>query len=1290
MYNWKLSAFFIIGLMLVIGVFSNAAMAVTNDGKGTVVVTSGFQNDLSNLAISSPGAADTLRAGSTHNILQFTYTAADSNGNGINMSGGRVRIPIPTDWKVSKKLIRVSDGNDLGPGTNGVVYETDAMGNLNPDIFSDEDKKAEANAKVTFEADRHITVNLGSEWSSTNNSNGTRKLVIILADVTAPIRSSLPEDNDTGDSYADDYANIRFHYSSSARNGTLTRVSPQVLVKVGNILGDRDLSDGDPNDPSDLPDGQPDGDATRDPLIREFKVEPGRVFPGDKNIPVRIVFEAPGPMYGSELDITIPSALQTDPFDTSAITGRTISISKGGANIGGSTISGNTLTIPINTINTGQRITVSYRIPMVPVDGAAGHVTAQTEIGSETAANAKVTGGVVSAIAGSGRMDIVPSFVNAGSTRRRISLTYTAYTKLENVDIEIVPDGIVRDTDRPLQKNNSGKYGYVYGDVSSTKLTVTNDLITWQDITLNKNKTFKTYIGTGTSSASRVDITDAVGNYNWIVRVGPTGTALSSDHELRNDPTTDVDERPVLSVGKISADAVKFRAEPNIFHAASRATITFTFTANTTPIRDGSVSLTIPSDLGSPPTTAKDTAGRVTVESEGTLETNQRLVSGRRVTVAIKRLDIGQSVMIKYGTDVDDKESEKAVLHHAADEAVTVSGSFRTSLGNRSVNATIRLNNVVDGSGSATLSPTSIAAGSNNQAIEVIFTAAGTMNGGKVNLEIPSDWGTLQTDPTRRNYVTVRGSAVSSLDVRSLSAEATIRTLGKGGSFRFVLGGGTSSANNGVEVQDNIGIAQFTIKSDGDGDGVFEPVESDLKYEGREKTRNPKKLGKVYADAPGVLQIEVGGALDGTGTATVDIAEVRAAADDVQLVFTYTPTQTIADGALRFTVPSGWSKPQVDELGSPGYTEMEGLGLGTATDDDRFSVTVPIYSLDKTQSIRIIYGATHTGRAVASATTGTDTFRIEVKGHEGGSFKAIRSQPTVRVTGQGSGKGRATITVRAVGGDTNLYAGDTGRALTITYTAAGQLVAGKVRLTIPPDWSAPTRSTVTVRPSTSIRYDGQMVIVEGVNLSANGTLTFVYTGDVQPTVGTDVKFNVEVHSGRPEDSYEEVSGANTALTVEIREARRGSGSGTVTPTRVSPGDTGVNLTFTYTAVGEISAPREFRVQVPASWTAPSGAATSSDNKGTYTVMHRHAGIETLTSIEKLAPIGRDMVARVRLGGLEVEAGDQIIFTYENADAPTTTEVSTFRILFDGRQIQDRTQVGVGTSVPVPDPTPPPD
>ena len=75
----------------------------------------------------------------------------------------------------------------------------------------------------------------------------------------------------------------------------------------------------------------------------------------------------------------------------------------------------------------------------------------------------------------------------------------------------------------------------------------------------------------------------------------------------------------------------------------------------------------------------------------------------------------------------------------------------------------------------------------------------------------------------------------------------------------------------------------------------------------------------------------------------------------------------------------------MDELGSPGYTEVDG-DSGSAPLRimiDLLSLYLSFF-LTKHRASRIIYGATESGRAVASATTGTDTFRIEVKGHEGG------------------------------------------------------------------------------------------------------------------------------------------------------------------------------------------------------------------------------------------------------------------------------------------------------------------
>ena len=104
-------------------------------------------------------------------------------------------------------------------------------------------------------------------------------------------------------------------------------------------------------------------------------------------------------------------------------------------------------------------------------------------------------------------------------------------------------------------------------------------------------------------------------------------------------------------------------------------------------------------------------------------------------------------------------------------------------------------------------------------------------------------------------------------------------------------------------------------------------------------------------------------------------------------------------------------------------------------------------------------------------------------------------------------------------------------------------------------------------------FDGQKVMVDDLNLNAGGQVTFVYTGDVQPTARTDVKFAVAVHGGLAADFYADVSGEETKLTVDVSQARAGSGRGTVSPRIVEVGATGVNLTFTYTAVGIIDAPR---------------------------------------------------------------------------------------------------------------------
>ena len=63
------------------------------------------------------------------------------------------------------------------------------------------------------------------------------------------------------------------------------------------------------------------------------------------------------------------------------------------------------------------------------------------------------------------------------------------------------------------------------------------------------------------------------------------------------------------------------------------------------------------------------------------------------------------------------------------------------------------------------------------------------------------------------------------------------------------------------------------------------------------------------------------------------------------------------------------------------------------------------------------------------------------------------------------------------------------------------MVSGGVELTIPEHWEPPTQGTVDIMPEMPFEIIGQMVTVDNVSLLANHTLTFVYTGNVQPEVG---------------------------------------------------------------------------------------------------------------------------------------------------------------------------------------------
>ena len=153
-------------------------------------------------------------------------------------------------------------------------------------------------------------------------------------------------------------------------------------------------------------------------------------------------------------------------------------------------------------------------------------------------------------------------------------------------------------------------------------------------------------------------------------------------------------------------------------------------------------------------------------------------------------------------------------------------------------------------------------------------------------------------------------------------------------------------------------------------------------------------LGRVYRtdciddrstpeneDYNGFLRVAVTGGGDGGGRAEVEIVNSDNDAGDYEvdgetvnmrqlhagdgaktnLLFTYTPIETIIDGELKFSVPSGWADPQTDSPSTEGFTVVNSGGRIGPPDATGDSVTVPIYLINRDSTITIDYGAENGG-----------------------------------------------------------------------------------------------------------------------------------------------------------------------------------------------------------------------------------------------------------------------------------------------------------------------------------------
>ena len=570
------------------------------------------------------------------------------------------------------------------------------------------------------------------------------------------------------------------------------------------------------------------------------------------------------------------------------------------------------------------------------------------------------------------------------------------------------------------------------------------------------------------------------------------------------------------------------------YPAAGEGALAFAFKAKDTAIRDGQVRFTVPSNWTAPkkPDATLDEVsglGELAVSGGGIDKdniTSKVSVNGRTVTVRIPMLDVEGTVSITLqdymNADTDIVENV-AVQANATEEdkPVKIVGRFWTKSpitgsGHNAGTVTVEIGNALDGFGTATIRPSSVKAGSEDQEITVDYTVPATMEGGAVRLSLPnSQWGSLQDDDaTEANYVEVdvvgRGSATT--NVGPNAAIATLSGVVKGSKVRFTYGGGTVASRNGAQVQSTIAgpkaPAAFVIESDGDGNGSFTNVRGMQRTKAQKAAdaeSEEKPLGTVYATDAGKLFVTVTGADDGSGSAEVEIVmtgqgtakypdnedidgdrnltelvdsmRIHAGDTGTYLKFTYTPTQTIQNGLLIFETQGGWSAPQ-NNPGSAGYTYFNDTGTAEIDeitfDEEDDSVTLDVGFIDPDGTIEIHYGAYEgdedgSGAHAPTTRATSSAFSISVKGGEATTnrarpIKTLKGKAiAVRVYSQASGGGNAIASVSDNEGDeADVGAGDTDREVTIVYTAAGQIRGGSLKLTVPGKWSNPTTDNVDI------------------------------------------------------------------------------------------------------------------------------------------------------------------------------------------------------------------------------------
>ena len=761
---------------------------------------------------------------------------------------------------------------------------------------------------------------------------------------------------------------------------------------------------------------------------------------------------------------------------------------------------------------------------------------------------------------GTGTMTVAPTYVVSGSTGNFLTFTYTAGSGgVSGGTIAVtVPTGW---TTPATGFSAGGVSGTCFQDSDQFVSVTGGTQIQMQDVFLSANAQCTIEYGiSGFNSGDTAPSTAQTYAFTAAESTTSSGTL-----------TNLTSGSPQVVVGNDGTGTMTV-SPAHIVASSTGNTLTFTYTA-TRQMTDGELTIAVPSGWSTPSTTAS--APGDTTSNCGTVG-----ISGSTIQVTGMTLASAGSCTVVYGN----KTSGPGVTAPTSGGPLPATFTVQQEATNDSnLNAIGASPKVVvtaaDGAGTMTVSPTSVIQSSTGNQMTLTYTApAGGLDNGNINITVPSGW-------SAPSFTNTSAAGFTSDECGANNDVASGQTIELQG---LSMTGGTT--------------CEIIYGNKFEGPGATAPSsEGASTFTTQEQSYSTGTLTTLTAGSP---IVNVGS--DGTGTMTVGTQHVYAGSTGNTLIFTYTAALTISNGEVTIAVPSGgWSTPSTTQSAAGATTSTCGtVGVSGST------IQVTGVNLSATNTCTITYGNKTSGPGATGPANGGAvpiSFTTQEKSSSSGTLTTLGSGPPGVIVTAVDGSGTMAVS------PTNVITNSTGNQMTFTYTApAGGLDNGNVNITVPSGWSAPSFTSTSAAGFTSDECganndvaSGQTIELQGLSMTGGTSCEIIYgnkfegPGATAPGTAGPSTFTTQ------EQSYS--TGTLTTLTAGspvVDVGNDGLGTMTVSPTIVSSGTSGNQLTFTYRAAATLSS-GELTIAVPSGWstpsTSPSAAGATTSNCGTVGV-----------------------------------------------------------------------------------------